>query len=266
MKALTMTVVAVAVAAGTYFGLKTVFPVQQEVLASQDNTDSVSRVFGGTLQETPIEADTLPEDGVVAPPPADATPEEQAAAEQAASDVAAAQAVPEPEPEVAPEPEATPEPEVAVEAPAPAPAPEATPAPSAPAAVASAPAAKPAKPAKPATSPPTKNQNPAPTWWGTSVAGRLNLVYAGSAAYKRAIVLMFDGDLKDAAAVSRSVKVVDASGKTVSGRWELNSSNPRMAVLPLEAAGTYRVTVGAGLVDIRGRTLGSTQQGPVRIP
>ncbi len=263
MKALTMTVVAVAVAAGTYFGLKTVFPVQQEVHASQDNSDAVSRVFGGTLEETPIEAATLPEDGVVAPPPADATPEEQVAAAEAATEVAAAEAEPALEPEAVPEPEAAPEPEVAVE-PNPTPAPAAAPAPSAPAPVA---ATKPAKqPAKPAASPSTKRQNPAPTWWGTSVAGRLNLVYAGSAAYKRAIVLMFDGDLKDATAVNRSVKVVDASGKPVAARWELNSNNPRMAVLPLEAAGIYRVTVGAGLVDARGRTLGATQQGPVQIP
>lgn len=264
MKALTMSGVAVAVAVVTYFGLGLVFPPQQEVQEGQDHAQALSRVFSDTLQETPIEAvetrteeGPAPETGDAAaetapealPPEADAAPVEADTVE-VTEDVVAE----EPAPVQAAEPEPAPAETVAA---APAPAPAQKPA--------AAPKAA-SKPQSGSTGGANKNQNPAPTWWGRSAPGDLNLVYAGSAAYARALVLMFDGDFKDPSALSRNIKVVDASGKIAGARWEINDKNPRMAVLPLSAAGTYRVSVSADLTDAGGRKLGTAQQGPVRIP
>lgn len=247
MKALPMTALSVAVAVGTYIGLTVLMPHKKEVAAGEDNAAALARIFGGSLQETPIEPETVSDETTVEP----ATDETAAepAGETDAGDTAA-----EPAETEASEPAAD---EAAESAPA---AVEPEPAP--------APAAAPAKPVKPAASSAgsKKNQNPAPTWWGRSAPGNLNLVYAGSAAYKRAIVLMFDGEFKDAAALNRSVKVTNASGKVVNARWEINAKNPRMAVLPVSAAGSYRVSVGAALADAGGRKLGTAQQGPIQIP
>jgi hypothetical protein len=91
------------------------------------------------------------------------------------------------------------------------------------------------------------------------------VVYAGSAAYTRAIVLMFNGSFADAAVVQRHLRVTDAAGRTVPGNWEIGASNRRMLLFPVPRAGTYTVHVGAELADSNGRRLGGELKGPVRV-
>lgn len=249
-KGLTMTVVAVAVAAGTYFGLETAFPQTKGKDSGAARLASVDDVFGGTLQE-----------------PA-ATPADQAesAAEEptqpAADQMAMDDSAPAPEPaadESLPSLEEletpSPEPSTAAE-PAPEPEPEPEP----------APAAKPQPaPSKPASTPPARKAEKLTQWWGPESATNLSVVYAGSAAYTRAIVLMFNGAFDDTGSAAKNIRVIDASGKAVSGSWQIGANNKRMLLFPVGKTGTYTVSVGSALVDRTGRKLGKSLKGPVRV-
>jgi hypothetical protein len=92
------------------------------------------------------------------------------------------------------------------------------------------------------------------------------VVYAGSASYTRAVVLLFNGPFASAASANSLVKVKDSNGRTLNGSWQVNPKNPRMLVFPVAAAGRYQVEVGAGLADRTGKKLSTPVQGPVIIP
>lgn len=252
---------AIAVAAATYYGLEWMFPPQAAVSTSTDNSVTTERVFGASgLIETaaPAEAAALPvseadlataEIGMDTELAAeDPVPTSEAAADEtlAADESMIAAETIAPEPETAPQAEpAAAEPAQAAAAPAP------------------ASQAKPKAPA--AAAPASKSPAPAPTWWGQSAPGELGLVYAGSAAYARAIVLMFDGDFANPSAAGKQIRVSNAAGKTVSGSWSVNDKNPRMLTFKVDSPGTYRVSLNAALTDKAGRKLGRNQQGPVTV-
>jgi hypothetical protein len=102
------------------------------------------------------------------------------------------------------------------------------------------------------------------SWW-TPVAKQstdhLNLVYAGEAAFDKAIVLLFSSDM-DAGAGSH-IDVLDASGKTVSGTWEVGS-NPHMLIFKT-APGRYTIALRSDLVDAHGKALDDALHGPVYV-
>lgn len=288
VKGWTMAAVAVVVAAGTYFTLEALYPPTKN-----GNVDlrvvSPDSVFGNApvdadgagaavaalepaktpdAHDRALDAAMAPsEDNLVvtdeslaadepepvAAPPADAALEtgEAAAAEDEAADDTAEDTVA--------EAAATPSPAVATPAPAPTPTPTATAAPE--------PSATPAATAQPKPrSAPARTPAPRITqWWGPESDANLSVIYAGSAAYTRAIVLMFNGAFRDAASAQQHLRVHDATGKAVPGSWEVGASNRRMLVFPVAQTGIYTVTVGAGLADQAGRVVGKEQQGPVRV-
>ena len=268
-KALTLAVVAVVLAVGTFYGLNAVAPQKHADEAVADAGPTVDEVFSGTLQladdapqaEVPTEDPALapgPAPGEIAPEPGEEMPADEfaddAVSPEPDANSVADEAIPTDIDEAAaPEPEA-PEP-AAVEpppAPAPAPAPKAEPKPAAPK---PAPAAKPAAPA-PATT----------NWWGNGDSpDKLALTYAGSAAYRTAVVLMFNRAFGSADSANSNIKVTDAAGKVVSGRWELNPNNAAMLVFPVQNTGRYTVSINSGLTDLGKTTLGKNLKGPVTV-
>ncbi|MES2491640.1 MAG: hypothetical protein V4607_17790 [Pseudomonadota bacterium] len=133
--------------------------------------------------------------------------------------------------------------------------------------------AAPAPEPAPAPAPKPKKKKPASksassgssTWWPAEKADKLSLVYAGPASYKKAVVLMFNGAFFQADTVNANIKITDKAGKAVSGTWELGENNRRMVVFPVDAAGTYKVSIASGLTDSKGRKFGAKLGGPVQV-
>lgn|GEM_PF-2075676 len=99
-------------------------------------------------------------------------------------------------------------------------------------------------------------------WWPAQPrAGSFGLIYAGQLAQRSAIALNFSQAVDPTSA--GALKVLDDSGKPVSGEWEPAASNPRMLVFETPAAGRYTVVVGPEIKDQRGRELGYRAEGPV---
>jgi hypothetical protein len=277
VKGWTMAAVAVAVAAGTYFTLETVFPPSQtgEVDLRVVSPDSV---FGNGAAGA--DADDVPDTAVAELAPAKtpdandlALDEAMAPSEDQLAVTDEALAADAPEPTATPGSDvvadidaadeagadtlATSEDDELAEAPPATPAPTATPKPAAVVAATPRPTARPV----PARTPEARVTQ----WWGPESEASLSLIYAGSASYTRAIVLMFNGAFQDAGAAQQHLQVRDASGKAVSGSWQVGASNRRMLLFPVAQTGLYTVSVGGGLADQNGRTLGKAQQGPVRV-
>lgn len=266
-KGVVIAVLALAIAVGTYFVLEQMYPHEVEEVKI-DSGVTVEEVFSGTLQPAPAtEVASAPvepaapapaEPGAIEPAPA---PVEPGATEPAAMEPATEPAEPAPA-ALEPEPEPTPEPEP-IE-PEPAPAPKATPPPAPVIEPAPAPAKPKAPPAKPKATP-AKPAAPAKPWWGPERADRLSLVYAGSAAYKRALVLMFNGTFDNTTSARANLQVLDGAGKPVAGAWELGASNKRMLLFPVKKAGAYTVVIKPALADNKGRTVAAPMQGPVQV-
>lgn len=270
-KALTLAVVAVVLAVGTFYGLSAVAPQKHADETVADGGPTVDEVFSGTLQladdAPPAEVPT--EDPALAPGPAPGEIAAEPGEEMPADEFAGDAGLPEPDANsVADEAiptdidEAAADAAPAAEAPAPAaveptPAPAPAPAPKAepkPAASKPAPAAKPAAPA------------PATNWWGNGDSpDKLALTYAGSAAYRTAVVLMFNRAFGSADSANSNIKVTDATGKAVSGSWELNPNNAAMLVFPVQNTGRYTVSIKSGLTDLGKTTLGKNLKGPVTV-
>lgn len=244
----------IGVGAATYYGLGYRFPVQPQDLRTVQ-PPSVEEVLRAPLVPAPIKDNvrlTVP-DGVLADTAAiaeDATLDDLADLDMLGADEGTADALPAVEP-------VEPDPIVAV-APPPAPKPAPQPQP------------KPAP--KPAPTPAPKPAEPAPApekiaaWWGKENPQALSVVYAGSASYTRAVVLLFNGSFADSASANSHVRVKDARGRALNGSWQINPKNPRMLVFPVAAAGRYEVEVGSGLRDRSGKQLGAAVRGPVLIP
>lgn len=270
-KALTLAVVAVVLAVGTYYGLNAVAPQKHHDEAVAASGPTVDEVFSGTLQladdaplaEVPTEDPALvpgPAPGEIAPEPGEEMPADEFAdevpAEESGADTVADEAIPTDLDDAA-----SAEPELEAEAPAPT-AVEPPPAP------APAPKAEPKQPAASKPAPAAKPSAPAPVtnWWGNGDSpDKLALTYAGSAAYRTAVVLMFNRAFGSADSANSNIKVTDAAGKAVSGSWELNPNNAAMLVFPVQNTGRYTVSIKSGLTDLGKTTLGKNLKGPVTV-
>ncbi len=283
-----MVAVAIAVAAATYFTLETIAPhrpaetggsrlvsaddvFQGATAADEDATQTVQAEVAQPLDEadkallapsTEIAAGEVPAEDTATDVQTDAVDDEAAdgltdeAAEETVDDTADT-ATPEP----TPSPTATPAPTPTATA-----TPTATPKPTATPAQTERPASSPAAAApKPATKPAATPAQRLTQWWAPESDTRLSIVYAGSAAYTRALVVLFNGDFDNVAAAQQHLSVVDATGKPVKGTWEIGANNKRMLLFPVAKVGTYTVTVGADLADRNGRKLGTEQKGPVHV-
>lgn len=290
--------VAAVLSVGTYVGLNIIKPHKPEEVKIGD-TVPADQVFGASVSNPepdtvapPAEGATAPADTAAAPAatdtaaaPASGTagpdsastavtpPAEPAAAATDSTASAASEAQPSATsaPASAPAEAAAPAPtQTAAAEPAAAPAPAEAPAPAAAEpAPAPAPAEKPAKPKKSAPAHHAAKSGSAASgnkaWWPKENPAQLSLVYAGPASFKDAIVLMFNGAFFDPAVVNANIKVSDHAGKAVAGQWELGENNRRMLVFAVPAKGSYKVNVGAGLTDNKGRKLGTRLSGPVQI-
>jgi hypothetical protein len=287
---LTLVGVATVLSVGTYFGLTLLKPHVREEAKVADVTPA-DQVFSASVSNPETTGATAPAAETAAPAEMATTVAPADTAVQPAADTAsAAPAAADPAAEPA---AAAP---AATQTAAAEPAAAAAPAPAEPAAPAAEPAAAPAEAAAPVEKPKKSTHvksapgtttahkgggSPAPVttahkgdssptavskvWWPTENAGKLSLVYAGQASFKKAIVLLFNGAFFKPDSVNANLKVTDKNGKAVSGRWELGENNRRMVVFPVAAAGTYKVSVGAGLTDNKGRKLGARLGGPVQI-
>ncbi|WP_051277862.1 hypothetical protein [Solimonas flava] len=270
---------AVVIGVGTYAVLKLLLP-HHKTEVTLEGLIPADTVFSGTLQ-SPAEVAA-----------ATATPgaEQAGAAEASASgpavntDDAAAPAAEAPAAEAAtaaadsaaPAPEAEPAPATEVAAatppaeaePKPAPAAEAAPAPAEPPAAAS-PVAKarpaPAKTAAKKAGADGKRDLNASPWWQSGSSSGLQIVYAGSAAYRRAVVVMGNGAFGDAGSANQHIRVLDGNGKRVSGSWEVSSNNKTMLLFPVARNGRYQLVIDGGLADAQNRTLGQSLKGSVQV-
>lgn len=261
-KGVIMIIAAVAVAAGTYFGLEAAFP-PPEPDPDSGPLVSVEEIFAGRVAVADTGAAST-EDATgklaaqdFAPPDAgtmNATELVDAESRMPSPAPDNPTAAPMPEPEPAPEP--TPEP-------SPVPTPKPTPEPTAKAAKAAPPA-----PAGLPTPRPTAGKSPPPKltqWWGPESPAHLSIIYAGSAAYTRAIVLMFNGAFDDASSADRNLSVTGPGGKAMQGRWQVGANNKRMLLFPVDRPGIYTVSVQPELSDRNGRKLGKRLSGPVQV-
>lgn len=125
---------------------------------------------------------------------------------------------------------------------------------------------EPAKPkaitkAKPKPSaPPPKDARKA--WWPAGGAGKLNIAFVGEASFTKAIVLLADGAFENGSSADANIKVTK-NGEKVSTKW-LVATNKKMLLLNV-GPGKYTVTIGAGLKDASGKSVGASGSGPVYV-
>jgi hypothetical protein len=89
------------------------------------------------------------------------------------------------------------------------------------------------------------------TWWPAAEAGKLNLRFAGEAAFGEAIALLFDAPFSDPASLAQHVEVKNRAGKTVEGKWQIVTSNPQMVALRVPP-GLYEIRIGDSLAAANG--------------
>lgn len=270
---LTLVGVATVLSVGTYFGLTVLKPHEREVAKVADVTPA-DQVFSASVSNPETSGAAAPAAATAASTGTATTVAPSDTAVQPAADATSAPpAAPAAEPAAAAPPAETQTAAAAVAAPEPAPAaPAAAAEPAAAPAEAAMPAEKPKKNAHKKSAPTTTAHrgggSPAAAskvWWPAENANKLSLVYAGQASFKKAIVLLFNGAFFKTDSVNANLKVTDKNGKSVGGSWELGENNRRMLVFPVAAAGTYKVSVGSGLTDNKGRKISAHLSGPVQI-
>lgn len=313
MKALVMTVAALATAFGTAYGLELLFPHPDAAGTAESEMPALERILQQPLAPAPIapgraiEPAAVDEDGKVVMDADESLSEDMNAPVEAPTsapiETAAALQVDPPVAEApAAEPDAPAEVATAVTPVPPMPA-EPDPEPTSSTAVDAASTAVPAEtpdeePAqqpdnRPTSASPAPSARPTPTspspevaadtavtpaprptvpkvsldaWWADGgAADGLNVIFAGSAAYEPAIVLILSGTLADGAAANRAITVRDIDGNAVAGSWSVSRENNSMLVFPVARGGIYRLTIDGSLGDSRGRTLGRALGGPVHV-
>lgn len=124
--------------------------------------------------------------------------------------------------------------------------------------------------APPPPAPRAAKPNPRPSdaelvaWWPEPEAGKLNLRFAGEAAFTQAIVLLFDGSFDQADSINEHVVVKTREGRRVRGQWMVNVQNDRMALFN-SGPGTFKVSVSNGIEAGDGRTLSTDSEGLVYV-
>lgn len=101
-------------------------------------------------------------------------------------------------------------------------------------------------------------------WWPVPESGRLNLRFAGEAAFGQAIALLFDAPFADPASADTHVQVVNRTGKVLKGKWQVVKSNPQMLALKAEP-GTYTIRIGSDLVASNGLQFKQAAEGKVLV-
>lgn len=253
-----MAVLALVVGSGTYFGLEWLKPYHQPEVKLEGLVPA-EQVFGATAESEPAAvASSAPAAEPAAPAPS-SEPVQTAAAEPAPAVEAPPPPLPAPAPAAAPEskPVTAAKPEPASKPVAAAATAEAKPVAKKEKETAKA---RPAKPSKPAEAPIV-----ATAWWQGASSSGFSVVYAGSASFRRALVIMGNAPFANADSANAAIKVSAMDGKTVSGQWELNSVNPSMLMFPLNNAGTYQLQIGAALSDAQSRQLGQSVKGPIQV-
>ncbi|WP_029921435.1 hypothetical protein [Nevskia soli] len=104
----------------------------------------------------------------------------------------------------------------------------------------------------------------AASWWPAvgRDSAKLSLVYAGEAAFDKAIVLLFSRTVSPGA--GGQIRMLDGSGKVVTGNWSVSPKNPQMLICKVPP-GRYLVSIAAELSDSAGEKLGNSLQGPVYV-
>ncbi|SEQ99272.1 hypothetical protein SAMN04488038_113140 [Solimonas aquatica] len=249
---LKLAIAALVVGGGLYLALEWLRPYHH-VEVKMEGLVPAEQVFAATAASG--DEGSSPSTEAAPPAPAPAAVEAPAAA-QGAAEVAAE---PPPADTQKPSSEAAAEVKVVPPPKAPPPAVEKKPAPKA------RPAEAATKTGK-ASSPNHEAEDSGKAWWqSTASSSGFSVIYAGSAAFRRALVVMGNAPFASADSANTTIKVLDASGKPVSGHWELNSVNPSMLVFPLADLGVYRVQIGAALSDRQNRTLGTALQGSIQV-
>ncbi len=101
------------------------------------------------------------------------------------------------------------------------------------------------------------------SWWPAQQDGsKLNLVYAGEAAFDKAVVLLFSDNMS--ATAGGDIQVLTQQGKHAAGHWEVGKQNSRMLIFKTKP-GRYTVILSQSLAGASGKTLGSNLHGPVYV-
>lgn len=101
-------------------------------------------------------------------------------------------------------------------------------------------------------------------WWPAPESGRLNLRFAGEAAFGQAIALLFDAPFADASSADAHVQVTNRAGTVLKGKWQVVKSNPQMLALKA-APGTYTIRIGGELVASNGLRFKQNAEGKVLV-
>ncbi len=123
-------------------------------------------------------------------------------------------------------------------------------------------------PAEPRPPPPPRPRPKKPpadalkAWWPAAEAGKLNLRFAGEAAFGEAIALLFDAPFSEASGLAQHVEVKNRAGKIIEGKWQVVKSNPQMVALRVPP-GLYEIRVGESLAAANGLRFQRTAQGKI---
>jgi hypothetical protein len=241
-----------------------------EEVGRKTATEVASSVVNNSQQSQPAAAPADNSAAASTPPPAESAPAQPAAAPAESAPAQPAAAEPAPAAESAPAAEPAPAESAAApaeEAPAPkkskpakAKKEHAAPAETASSAPAEGSHAKSA--AKPGKGEPSTDVVSA--WWPAVAkqdGSKLNLSYAGEAAFEKAVVLLFSDNVD--ASTGSHIQLLTRDGAAASGHWEVGQQNQRMLVFRTRP-GRYTVILAPD-VSGSGKTLGTALHGPVYV-
>lgn len=118
-------------------------------------------------------------------------------------------------------------------------------------------------PRKESAPPMAEVEVPTGPWWPAKAEGRLNLTFAGEAAFSGAIALLFDGAFETSDSANQNIHVTSKNGAPIKGQWVVATN--RQMLLFRAAPGRYVVKVGESLQDGSGRTIAAAAQGVVQV-
>jgi hypothetical protein len=124
---------------------------------------------------------------------------------------------------------------------------------------------------RPEDAPVAKKADPAPPaadalrqWWAASEAAPFNVQYVGQAADQQAIVIRFNSEIGDTAALGEHIQLMGPDGKPVQGNWQKGEVSSVVYVSDLQP-GRYTVMIEPELKNASGRAIGTELYGPVYV-